>query len=168
MYEKVRRRSRREKNGPLVTAIAICLAVVVFCLVMAYWWGFRYRAKYSSYVSDLSRSTVYAYNHDSLIITMDGESYPAARENIHEIYSRITNVGYGRVGTPPDRAPDALLEYGNFTRLELWSIVPENTTNTRASGLLIRFTDHTGETYAYDTDRLELALLPLEQRENAR
>lgn len=167
MYENIRRTADRSgpKNRPLVIVLAICLVATAVLAGMV-WQACRYQVLCRNFVSDLSNSTTYAYEHNSLTITMDGQTYPAARENIHRIYSRIANAGPGRPGKAPTSAPDASLEYGDGSFMDLWTVKMEKSSADREYGLFIHYVDQAGETYAYDSDRLELLVLPIEPWDN--
>ena len=167
MYEKIRRTHSRSgsKNGLLGVVLAVCL-IVTAVLVGMVWQACRYQLDYRKFVSDLSNSTAYAYKHNSLTITMDGQTYPAEQENIHRIYSRMINAGPGRPGKAPASAPEASLEYGDGSFAELWNVKVENSSTDREIGLFIRYVNQDGESYAYDSDRLELLVLPIERLDN--
>lgn len=71
MYENVRRSADRpiRRNRPLAIALAACIALTA-ALVALIWWACRYQVTYRNYLSDLSNSTVYAYDSDQLELLM--------------------------------------------------------------------------------------------------
>lgn len=155
MYERIKAYRRPRGNGPLWLGLLACLliiAVVIGLIAWAYWYQMRFRA----FVRDLSDSTVYAYEHDCLRAEVDGQSVQVSAEYAYAIYADISTAGPGRIDTAPDEAPAAVLDYGDGSRMEVWSVKLVNSSTDLEYGLFVRYTDREGGTYAYDTDQLPL------------
>lgn len=165
MYEKVRKEQKPRSSLPLVFWTAVCLVILGSIIGLIGWAG-GYVVGFRNFVGDLSNSTHYAYENQSLILRMDGEEYPILPENIYPIYTRISTAGSGRLGEPPAEAPAAVLTYGDGSYMELWTVKLVNPSNGREYGLLINYVNQNGDTYCYDTDKLTLSSLPLEKGKN--
>ena len=66
------------------------------------------------------------------------------------------SAGAGRLGKAPEEAPAAVLDYGDGSRMEFWSVKLVNPSNGREYGLFLRYTNQEGQTYAFDTDQSSL------------
>lgn len=165
MYEKIRYTNRIKGNGPLYIWVLVCL--LVFALVFGViGWAVMNTLNFRAFVSDFSNSTTYAYrNHCLTAVTGEGE-YPVTEDNLYVIYTRITNAGAGRVSDPPSQPPEAVLHYGDGSYMELWTVELVNPSNSRKYGLFISYVNPDGERYSYDTDQLELGVLPLSEYQN--
>ena len=160
MYDAVKKKQTARGNLPLYLWL-IPVVLVTATVIGLFAWAWKYKTDYSSFVADFSSSTYHAYQQNSLLIEKDGKTYSILRENIYTVYAGITARGSGRVGKPPQEAPDAVLTYGNGASLSLWMMEPET-----GSGLFISFINPEGERYSYDSDVLSLQVLPLEDYEN--
>ena len=73
-----------------------------------------------------------------------------------------------RLGAVPDEEPDVVLEYGDGSFLQLWSVKLVNSSTGREYGLFLRYVNQQGQSYAYDyrPDFLEqmTARLPAAER----
>ncbi len=108
------------------------------------------------FVGDLSDSTTYAYQHDCLRAELDGQSVQVSGDELYQIYAVISNAGPGRLGWAPEEAPAALLDYGDGSYMQLWSVKLDNSSTSREYGLFLRYVDQEGRAYAYATDQLSL------------
>lgn len=156
MYQAVQRYRNSKGNRSLWLWLAACLlvcAVVIGVMIWGYWFQMRFRA----FVSDLSDSTTYAYRNDCLRAEIDGVSVRVTGENMYQIYNAIVSAGPGRLGSAPDEAPAALLDYGDGSRMEVWSVRLVNSSTDLEYGLFLRYTGPEGSVYAYDTDQLALS-----------
>lgn len=165
MYEKIRKETKPRKGFPMVVWIALCL-VILGGIVGLIGWAGGYVVGFRYFVGDLSNSTHYAYENQSLTVQSEGEEYAILPENIYHIYTRITSAGSGRLGKAPAAPPEMVLDYGDGSYMELWMVELVNSSNGRAYGLFINYVNQKGRSYSYDTDKLTLSLLPLEKEEN--
>lgn len=160
MYEQVRRKSPKTNNRKLWLALTVW-AVVVVILAALVIFGFRYRANFRDFLSDLSNSTEYALDHNSLYLTVEGDTFLVIRKNVKKFYNAIAIAGSGRPATPLNREADIKLDFGNGCTLELWQTKVKNARNHRGIGMVVQYTDAEGDTYCYDTDRLRPEKFPL-------
>lgn len=166
MYEQIGQSDRggpavsRKKDKRLWIALAACLAIFLVLLALILW-GFRYKPSYQDYFGDFSNSVLYAKENRCMTVTTPEETYPILPKNIKKVYNAIAMAGPGRVRSRPEEVPEARLEFGNGTSLELWTAKIENGRNNREYGLLLSYTYADGRTYTYDTDRLSMSRLPL-------
>ena len=166
MYEEVidvKKKTAREWRLTGVVTLAVVLMLFVTAVLVG---GYRYYSSFRTYVADFSQTTSINYRKGSVTVTTAEESFELSNENIYFVYNCIINMGRGRIGEPPDRQPDAVLEYEFGGTLELWNSKVENSRNNMEYGLFIRYRGVNGYEYAYDTDRLYLERLPLTAKEN--
>lgn len=155
MYDKVQPRRKSRRNGPLIIAAAVCMAVIltVFGLLA---WSIRYHWRFQRFIGGLSNSTTYAYDSNSLMAQVDGARLCISGENTYHIYSYIISGGMGRVVRTLPEEEGVLLDYGDGTRLRLWDVASEGYGAIRERSLLICYEDAEGSIYAYATDKLTL------------
>lgn len=162
MYEQVIRKTSKENNRKMWLALAACGVVVVILTVLIVF-GFRYRANFRQFLVDLSNSTEYALEHNSLYLTVDGDTFLVIRKNIKKFYNTVAIAGSGRPASRLSRNADIKLDYGNGATLELWEAKVKNARNNRGIGMVVCFTDTDGAEYCYDTDRLRPEKFPLKK-----
>ncbi|MBR5536709.1 MAG: hypothetical protein IKU58_02270 [Clostridia bacterium] len=160
MYEQIQRTQRKRGNRKLWISL-ILWGVVAAVLTALIIFGFRYRANFREFLGDLSDSTQYALDNNSLYLTVEGDTFLVIRKNIRKFYNAVAIAGSGRLVSAPDRQADILLDYGNGCTLELWQTQVKNARNNRGIGMVVRYTDGEGKTYTYDTDRLRPEKFPL-------
>ena len=164
MYEQVRRIQPKSNNRKLWLALAAC-GMVLAVLTALVIFGFRYRANFRNFLSDLSNSTNYALEHNSLYLTVDGDTFLVIRKNVRKFYNSVAIAGSGRPASGLEREADIKLDYGNGATLELWETKVKNARNNRGMGMVVRYTDSEGAVYCYDTDRLRPEKFPLKKPE---
>ena len=159
MYERVRVCHRsRPRESLLAGGVLLCaviFAVVAAMAVYSCWYQLRFR----QFLSDLSDSTVYAYQNDSLHMEADGRTVRVEGEPIYALYQAVAEDGPGRLVEPPAWMPDAVLTYGDGSSLELWGIELEGYQTNVKEGVLLRYVDPAGTVYCYDTDGFRLSPL---------
>lgn len=156
MYEQVKPQARHERNTPLMIALAIC-ALALVLVVGAFLWGVRYHLRYRAFISDLSNSVTYAYEHQSLKAQVGGETLRVTGENIYRLYNYILAGGMGRVTRRlPETQAAIALDYGDGGTLLLWDVASEGYEPMRERSLLLCYTDAQGGKYIYATDALTL------------
>lgn len=163
MYQQLRSQPGHRKDRGLWLALAICLLVLLLAAAPILWSGW-YQLRYRDFISDLSNSTVYAYEHEGLVAELDGEPVRILPETVYTIYGEIISAGPGRLGKAPEEAPAAVLDYGDGSRMEFWSVKLKNPSNGREYGLFLRYTNQGGQTYAFDTDQSSLDKMRLLMR----
>ena len=167
MYEDITaEKTKSAGNRKLVLYASISVAVLLFVTALLLG-GYLYYGSFRTFVADFSHSTSVTYRKGSVTVTTETETFTLSDENVYFVYNSIVNAGRGRLGQPPERKADAVLQYQFGGTLELWEVELDDRQSRRDHGLFLRFTDLDGETYAYDTDRLTLDRLPLQQKDNA-
>lgn len=162
MYEQIKRKEPKAANKSLWMAMSVW-SVVVIILVALVIFGFRYRSNFREFLGDLSNSTEYALEHNSLYLTIEGDTFLVIRKNVKKFYNAVAIAGSGRPATPLNREADIKLDYGNGTTLELWETQVKNARNNRGTGMVVQFTNAEGKIYCYDTDRLRPEKFPLKK-----
>ena len=165
MYENVRK-AKPKSNRTLwimIGAVALVMAVVLLILL----WPFEYMDRFQEFVSDLSNSTVASYGSPAGLWAQTEEGrVRIIGDNIHLVYFILANAGAGQLCSVPDTEPEAVLEYADGARMELWNVKLENPDNNRKVGLCVSYVNPEGERYTYNHDHLDLSRLPLSVREN--
>ena len=159
MYERVRVCHRsRPRESLLAGGVLLCaviFAVVAAMAVYSCWYQLRFR----QFLSDLSGSTVYAYQNDSLQMEADGRTVRVEGDPVYTLYQAVAEDGPGRLVEPPAWMPDAVLTYGDGSSLELWGVELEGYQTNVKEGVLLRYVDPAGTVYCYDTDGFRLSPL---------
>ena len=163
MYQQLRSQPGHRKDRGLWLALAICLLVLLLAAAPIPW-SCWHQLRYRDFISDLSNSTVYAYEHEGLVAELDGEPVRILPETVYTIYGEIISAGPGRLGKAPEEAPAAVLDYGDGSRMEFWSVKLKTPSNGREYGLFLRYTNQGGQTYAFDTDQSSLDKMRLLMR----
>lgn len=149
MYARLRQ-PRQRRNYKIPAALCICfviLAAVIGLVLYAIWYQYHYRA----FVSALSRSTVYAYQNDSLWLEAGDHSRSVTNSAVYLPYNKLIQQPGKLYRTAPDREPDMRLDYGDGAVLLLWAVDLEEGAR-RATGVFWQFTTADGESWLYDTD----------------
>ena len=160
MYEQIQRTQHKRDNRKLWISLFLC-GVVATILAALIIFGFRYRANFREFLGNLSDSTQYALDNNSLYLTVEGDTFLVIRKNIRKFYNTVAIAGSGRLVSAPDYHADILLDFGDGSTLELWETQVKNARNNRGIGMVVQYTDVEGKTYTYDTDRLRMDKFPL-------
>lgn len=156
MYQKMKAYRRSKGNTPLVLAGLCCLVIVTAVIGLIVWAGL-FRLRYWDFVEDLSNSTVYACDQDCLRADIEGQAVRVTGDHAYMVYNLISGAGPGRVQKQlPDEEPAAVLDYGDGSRMRLWSVKLVNPSNDREYGLFLEYVNREGKRYAFDTDQLSL------------
>lgn len=159
MYEHINKKKPAGSIRMVLLLIA-CVLIIAAVLALIIWSGF-YITGYRDFVADLSNSTYYAYQNNSLYAINGPDKIRIKTENIYLIYTRITDAGSGRIGKMPAEEPEVTLVYGDGSYMELWMVELENSRTERTQGLFISYVNSKGERYSYDSDKLDIDSLPL-------
>lgn len=118
MYDQIKKQKQERTTGFKV-AVCLALAVLVFIGGLLIW-GISYKRQYWNFVSHLSSSTVYAYNHHSMHADVKGDLVWVRGENAQNIYNYITVSGPGRTAKVPEASPSIRIEYGDGAMLKIY------------------------------------------------
>lgn len=149
MYARLRQ-PRQRKNYRIPMALCLCFVIVasvVGLILYAAWYQYHYRA----FVSALSRSTVYAYQNDSLWLEAGDRSQAITNSAVYLPYNTLIQQPGKLYRAAPERAPDMRLDYGDGAVLLLWAVELEEGAR-RETGVFWQFTAADGECWLYDTD----------------
>ena len=166
MYEDITAKETKSVGNRKLT-VYVCISVAILLFVMTLLiGGYMYYGSFRTFVTDFSNATSVTYRKGSVTVTTETETFTLSDENVYFVYNSIVNAGRGRLGQPPERAADVVLHYQFGGKLELWEVKLDDRQSRTDQGLFLRFTNLTGEVYAYDTDRLTLDRLPLSAKDN--
>lgn len=166
MYEEISAKKKKAAdNRKLVVWVSLCVFILILVTTLLIG-GYLYYSSFRGFVGEFSKTTSIAYRKGAVQVTTQTEKFYLTEENVYYVYNSVVNAGRGRLGEAPQWEPDAVLRYPYGETLELWTVKLDLDTSRREYGLFLRFTNVIGETYAYDTDRLALDMLPLNAKEN--
>ena len=140
-----RRRASREK-----VIVSIILALV-FLLVIGFLL-FRlagYKGRVREFRSELSNSTIYAYDHDSLRADIDGQAIRITGEHAYDIYQFMSVRSLGRNALFTPKTEPVTLDYGDGSVLEMWA-------DRNGSGIYLRYQSADGEKYLFHSPDMRL------------
>ena len=145
------RASRRDLLLFVVVTLAISLlistAIPIGCAVSL-------MGGYHRFIQDLGGSLAYAREHETLELSVDGETRKADPSEGEALYGLLSDTG---MGSPLSEAPGGeplTLSFGDGTSLQLFSTQIEESDGTKVDGLAVCYQRKDGSTFAYDTDRL--------------
>lgn len=146
LYENIRKDAKKGRDMPLTVIVTVLVVLAVAVLVVGGWY-IGYGRRFMNFVSNLSSSTTYAYENDSLTASVDGRQYKVSADNMYGIYSYISFNRSGREsGKIPEGEP-VVLEYGDGSVLKLWDLPEEKRANGHC--LFLYYTDADGKVYSY-------------------
>lgn len=151
LYNRVRppeQRSGRSKRKLSVMILVGLLVFFVIGFVLVRLAGYRYRVR--EFYFDLSDSTVYAYQNDSLYAETGGERFRVTGEHDYDVYKYVTVRSMGRNALAvPGREADVRLDYGDGAVLELWE-------DSAGGGSYIRFRSAEGRVCRFRSGDIRL------------
>ncbi len=161
MYEKISRpeeRPRRRRGAMIFVLLAAALAALLLVAVLA-WNYLSIRPQFYRFVSAVSESTTYAYEHECLRSEIDGASFRVSRDNTYSIYGALSVWTPGRVlHQPPEGEPALRLDYGDGGVLLAWQMV-DGDGQTRAHGVCVQFDTPDGEHFLIEFEQASLRVL---------
>lgn len=155
MYEHTRQPQKRRSGKLLYVFLGLSLA---FCAVTAYLLvnTLHQDRQFKEFVSDLSKSTSYAYEVSGATAVLYGKERMISDEDLREIYALLVNSRGRQMQTRPDSQPEIRVDYPDGAYLEFWPTQLENATNNRTEGLLVYYCNPEGNSCCFDTDRLDI------------
>lgn len=155
MYEKIRQVKKRYRGKMLIVLLT---ASLVLCAVTIGIAGnmIGQKNRFKGYIQDFSKSTSYAYSQGYITATMEDRQRKVVGERIYSLYNLIVNSRGIMVKSRPQTQPEITVDFGDNSKMEFWVSELENATNNRKYGLLIYYQNQEGDSFCYDTDRLEI------------
>lgn len=160
MYDLVR--PARKKRDWRLWAVIGLFVLVLGVGVLGAVWSVGYQLDYKDFLNCLSRDGIYARKFESLTFETGGETCALDREKGYKTFvAALSIAGPGRTGSPPDRDPDAVVDYGNGSTLSLWRVELKGYTGGWAGGnpqegVFVQYEGRRGERYAYETSGLDM------------
>ena len=155
MYEQIRQ-NRRHRRGKwlyvlLISCLLLCgVTVAMVAHVLAQEHDFK------QYIADFSSSTSHAYSQGYLLASLEGRQRQITGDDVHSLYNLIVNCRGIKEQKRPQSQPEVTIDFGDNSQMAFWASKLENSTNGREYGLLIWYQNQEGDTYCYDTDRLDI------------
>lgn len=132
--------------GAVALIVALAVPLVLSC-------GLIFR--FQNYKQDLATSFSYGEEHDSMFVTLGDERTLVSDDRAKRLFSVIVDTGMGK---PADVLPDEgglLIEFGDGSTLEIWSVEITEGGRVSDTGVLISYRRSDGQTFSYDTDYLQ-------------
>lgn len=121
-YDSITKKNTKPPFDIPLTAIITLLPLSALAMLISVIFLMNCNRRFLAFVSDLSNSTTYAYQHESLTAMADGCSYKISGKNMYGIYAYIAMSKSGRESkTTPDGEP-VVLSYGDGSTLKLWDL----------------------------------------------
>ena len=146
LYDNIRKDAKTGRDMPLTIIVTTLIVGAVVLLVVGGWY-IGYGRRFMKFVSNLSNSTTYAYENESLTAGIDGRQYRVSADNMYGIYSYITFNRTGRESSEIPEGEPVVLEYGDGSVLMLWDQPEEKTAGGHC--LFLHYTDVDGKVYSY-------------------
>ncbi len=154
MKEIRKNESHRSKSNKstYVIWVSILFAVIAFAIFIGMTiYGIARQRTYWKYVAEFSASTVYAYNHEGLVITEGNTSHIIEGEDVYLPYKIISRRSFGKKwGNIPEGENTILFEFGDGSSLEVWDTPVEKNNPYYRRGLYIRYRNPEGKLYEFD------------------
>ncbi len=153
LYANIRKDVKTGHDKALTVIIAGILVLAAVVLIVG-GWVVGYNRRFKVFVKNLSNSTTYAYENESLIAEMDGRHYKISADNMYGIYSYITFNKSGKESRSIPEEEPIVLSYGDGSVLKLW----DQPDAQRANGysLFLQYTDTDGRDYSYINYKMTL------------
>lgn len=145
-YEKIRKDNKPPCDITFISIVTSLIVITAFMFIsVIYLMGCNRR--FLAFISNLSNSTTYAYEHESLMAEINGKTYKISGKNMYGIFAYIAFSKSGREsGKLPEGTP-VVLEYGDGAVLKLWDL-PDNQSVT-GHILFIYYTNPNGYNFSY-------------------
>lgn len=144
LYANVRLEHRTRRDAQ-IWVLSVAMGVFFAVMFASVVWFLGYHGRFSRFVGNLSASTTYAYNNDSLTATVEGRSFRVSDENMYGIFGYISMSKSGRESRNVPEGEAVVLDYGDGTVLELRDVLAEDGRHY----LFLQYTDLSGDIYSY-------------------
>lgn len=153
LYENLKKDTKTERDVSMTVIVAVLLLLAVVLGTAAFWY-LGHNRRFMVFVSNLSNSTAYAYENESLTAEIDGRLYTISPDNMYGIYSYIALNKAGKESRNIPEGEPVVLAYGDGSVLQLWNQLDDR----RAGGysLFLQYTDTDGKTYSYINYKADL------------
>ena len=111
-------------------------------------------ARYHGFIGELGESLVYAREHDTLELGIDGEKQEAQLGQAEWLYGIISDAGMGSPRSETPEGDPLIFGFGDGSVLQLYPAEINEPDGTTVAGTVICFTNKNGRLFAYDTDKL--------------
>ena len=155
--QQKRQRKQTKSRGIWIWLSLASIALAIVVAIAA--WAAVCSRRHWTFRSDLSDSTVYAYQEDCLRADYQGRSVRVDQEDIYSIMNYINFAGGAPAFTDrrllaPKADPELFLDYGDGTTLAFWRVERQG-----KEGIQLLYTDPHGGRYGYVSDRFDLGTI---------
>ncbi len=141
-------------DGKYWLVAGILLIVAVFVVIGGFLGYAMVRQRtYWKYVEEFSESTVYAYEHEGVVVTDGESSYLLEKDAAYVPYRLLSGLPFGRNWKKePEEKQSMLFDFRDGSSLEIWDTPIENSSRGYTEGLLIRYCNIKGRSYQFDVE----------------
>ena len=153
MKSKAEAPRHRVRDSLLIAAVTGALSLLIAIAVPA-GCAVSLMGKYHRFIQDLGSSMMYAREHDTLEMTIDGETRTDQMDKAEQLYQLISDTG---MGSPLSELPDGeplTLTFGDGSALQVFPTTINEADGTTADGAIISYTSLDGNVFSYDTDKI--------------
>lgn len=147
---------RRRLDGLLAIAVTGAISLLI-AVAIPLGCALSLSASHHRFIQDLSDSLLYAREHGTLELVVDGEMRPGQLDQAEWLYKLISDTGMGSpLSEVPDGEPDEslTLSFGDGSTLSILPTTVRESDGTQAEGTIVSYVRADGHTFAYDTDQL--------------
>ena len=145
-YEKIRRDNKPSCDITFISIVTSLLVITAFLFIsVIYLMGCNRR--FLTFISNLSNSTTYAYEHESLTAEINGKTYKISDKNMYCIYAYKAFSKSGRESRKLPEGTPVVLDYGDGAVLKLWDLPDDQSITGHI--LFICYTNPSGYNFSY-------------------
>ena len=145
----------KTKRDWALKAILIGVIILAVIVILPLFYFMRSSYRYHSYVKDLTTSFVYGESSNTITVASGDEIIHVKKTSAQRLYSVITQTGMGKPAKDVPEEAGMLITFGDGAALEIRPAVITEKGRTNDTGIWFCYTDISGKTFAYDTDKLQ-------------
>jgi hypothetical protein len=144
---------RSKRDGLLAVAVTGAISLLIAVAVPA-GCALSLMGNYHRFIKDLGNSLMYAREHGTLEMTIDGETRAGDMDQVEKLYQLISKTG---MGSPLSELPDGeplSFTFGDGSALQVFPTTINETDGTTVDGTIVSYTRLDGHVFSYDTDKI--------------
>ena len=145
----------KTKHDWLLRAVIIVVMILAILVMLPFISFMHYSYLYHQYNRSLTSSFVYGENKNTMNVSSENENFRLGKANAQRLYSVITQTGMGKPAKDGTEETGMLITFGDGAALEIRPAVITDKGRTNDTGVWLSYTDPSGKTFAYDTDKLQ-------------
>ena len=159
--------NKRLDNG--MAKLLLCLGAVFLAFFLVFGTVFSsvyFNRLYWDYVGELSNSTIYAFNHNGVIVEDGQNTYAIKGSQVYVFYKKLSNADFGRSQRGLSKEAESIsVDFGNGCSLRMWQ-APKGDSHKKI--LYVHYTNTDGRLYKCNVEGVSLEDWRLFIQENAK